>query len=126
MRQVPQADYDFMAAFGEIVIEGVVDLVKGVLGVAEDAAEKSPELKKHINKAKNKAGVLTGKKQAASTTDSESISQEDWTAARNAKLMPQIKRVSQKPEADRRFDWYEKKGFLSECWQQRQERLNGD
>ena len=119
-----------MSAFGEILIEGAVELARAIFGVAEDAASESPEVKKHFDKAKAKAQKIVSEKvgKRKSTpkddADGESINKDEYLAHRNAKLMPQIRHVSKSMEADRRFDLYEKKGFLAECLRQRAERLS--
>ena len=126
MRQLPSADYEFMSAFGEIVIEGVVGLIKALTGTVEDAVDGSPDAKKALKKAKLKAG----KKEKASSTpqDNESISRDELCAAHNGRVLPHIKGATDRnknPAAAMRFDWYEKKGFLAECLQQREERISG-
>lgn len=116
-----------MSAFGEILIEGALDVVKALLGTVEETASESPEIKKHLDKAKSKAQKIVqekvGRRDVGLQPENESINREEYLAYRNAKIMPQIKHVSKSMEADRRFDLYEKKGFLAECLKQRAERL---
>lgn len=122
-----------MSAFAEIVVEGFVSLLRSLTGAAEEAASESPELQKKIRQAKRKVEKLASKKTNSSANlsnlnqdETESINIEEFRQRRNAKLLPQIKHVARKPEADRRFDWYEKHGFIEQCLRQREERLRDD
>ena len=134
-----------MAAFVRILFEGVNNLLDGLFGGLEKSAKKSPEMRKALREAKAAAKSTLSEQQAwldaAKTAKSDEAMPSgpsplssggtpetiDTGVHQNVGVLknPHVAGALKNVYADYRFNQYEKKGFLSECYRQRDERLKG-
>lgn len=115
-----------MVAFTNIVIDGVIDVVDALFGATKDAAKKHPKLKEAVDRSSSERRRAPTE-QARESARAESIDETSGVPSPGAEKVfnPRVMGALRNVYADYRFNQYEKKGLLAECFRQREERLKG-
>lgn len=133
MKNVPQEDYILMSAWCQVLVDGICHLIDGFSGQAGKAVRDAsrqlpPEIRNKIPKMDAPIGSPQQVYTEKNKESSDSLSPQDKKTHRGEGPMqilknPQVAKGVRSVYADYRFRQYEKKGFINECIQQRNERL---